>query len=37
MPRDHHALSFEGAIDQLRQLILGLVSTAERFQASVAE
>jgi hypothetical protein len=24
MPRDHHPLAFQGAVNQLRQLVLGL-------------
>src|SRR4051794_22753263 len=36
MPRDHHALSFEGAIDQLRQLILGLGNAMGAHKSNIA-
>ena len=36
MPGDHHPLAFEGAVDQLRQLILGLCNAMGAHTSNIA-
>ena len=36
MPGDHHPLAFEGAVDQLRQLILGLCNAMGAHKSNIA-
>ena len=36
MPGDHHPLAFEGAVDQLRQLILGLCNAMGAHKSNTA-
>ena len=36
MPRDHHPLAFEGAVNQLRQLVLGLCNAMGAHKSNIA-
>ena len=36
MPGDHHPLAFEGAVDQLRQLVLGLCNAMGAHKSNIA-
>ena len=36
MPSDHHPLAFQGAVDQLRQLILGLCNAMGAHKLNIA-